>query len=211
MENNIDKDKVTYETWNKLADLYAEKFMNRTNYDETYRRFCDLIPDNPEVLELGCGPGVITRKLLDFCPDCSILATDISPNMILKAQSLIPQVDFEVMDARMINQLTLQFDGIVVGFCIPFFSHEETESFLKSVYHRLNFGGILYLSYVPGSRDQAGYKKGSSGDLTFFNYYENEWIDDVLLKCNFKSIEWYSINFERPDGDEIHRVLLAKK
>lgn len=211
MENEINKDKVTFETWNKLADLYAEKFIPMTHYDETYRQFCALLPENPQLLELGCGPGVITPKLLEYRPDCSILATDISPNMIIKAQSLLPSVHFEVMDARDLHHITMTFDGLVAGFCIPFFSHEETAIFLKHAYERLNPGGVFYVSYVPGSPEQAGFKIGSSGDKTYFNYYENQGIESILLKCGFKDLETYSIAFERPTGEEIHRVIICMK
>lgn len=207
----MDKDKVTFETWNKLADIYAEKFIPMTHYDETYVEFCKLLPENPQILELGCGPGVITPKLLEYRPDSSILATDISPNMILKAQSLLPSIQFQVMDARDIHQISMKFDGIVAGFCIPFFSHEETTLFFEHAFERLNSNGVLYVSYVPGTRDQAGFKTGSSGDQTYFNYYENEWIESVLLKFGFKNTQTFSIAFERPTGEEIHRVLIVNK
>lgn len=211
MENEMDKDKITYETWNKLADIYAEKFIPMTHYDETYLQFCKLLPENPQILELGCGPGVITQKLLEYRPDCSILATDISPNMILKAQGLLPSVHFEVMDARDVSNLTMTFDGLVVGFCIHFFSHEETTLFFEHAYERLNSGGVLYVSYVPGTRDQAGFKTGRSGDQTYFNYYENEWIESTLLKFGFKNIQSFSIAFDRPTGEEIHQIIICNR
>ncbi|KIL98354.1 Biotin synthesis protein BioC [Paramagnetospirillum magnetotacticum MS-1] len=54
-----------------------------------------------KVLELGCGTGLLTRRLDAALPAGShILATDLSPVMIQAAQARLPHISFAVMDAE---------------------------------------------------------------------------------------------------------------
>ena len=79
----MDKHDETFETWNKIASIYQDKFMNLDLYDGTYNYICDSITvTNAKVLEVGCGPGNITKYLLSKRPDFDIFGIDIAPNMI---------------------------------------------------------------------------------------------------------------------------------
>ena len=45
----------THKTWNNIAQLY----------NDVYKSFCDLLlRSDASVLEIGCGPGNITRHIL---------------------------------------------------------------------------------------------------------------------------------------------------
>lgn len=81
----------TAQTWDKIAGLYQDRFMDLTLYNQTYDALCQTLPQNAKLLELGCGPGNITRYLLQMRPDLSILATDTSYNMLeLAKKKTIP-------------------------------------------------------------------------------------------------------------------------
>ena len=55
-------------------------------YDDTYDTFCEEVNiENATILEIGCGPGNITKYLLNKRPDFRIEGVDVSPNMILLA------------------------------------------------------------------------------------------------------------------------------
>ena len=84
----VDTYKETFDTWNKVAKLYQEKFMDLDLYDDTYDTFCAELPiENATILEIGCGPGNITKYLLNKRPDFRIEGIDISPNMIELAKA----------------------------------------------------------------------------------------------------------------------------
>ena len=79
----IEKRTITLESWNKLASIYQDKFMNLDIYNDTYDFFCSAIPgEYPRILEIGCGPGNITRYIQRKRQDFQIDAIDIAPNMI---------------------------------------------------------------------------------------------------------------------------------
>lgn len=63
-KKQMDKYFETFETWNKVASLYEENFMNLEVYNESYDLFCNTVhTPNASILEIGCGPGNITKYL----------------------------------------------------------------------------------------------------------------------------------------------------
>jgi ubiquinone/menaquinone biosynthesis C-methylase UbiE len=90
----VDRYKETFDTWNKVARFYQEKFMDLDLYDDTYDTFCDEVNiENATILEIGCGPGNITKYILNKRPDFIIDGIDISPNMIELAKTNNPTAD----------------------------------------------------------------------------------------------------------------------
>jgi len=209
----MDHYKETFETWNKLASLYEERFMHLTMYNETYDLFCNSIEsENPEILEIGCGPGNITRYLLDKRPDFKIHATDIAPNMIELAKKNNPEATFSIMDCRNIDQIDKKFDGIVCGFCIPFISEEETLKLISDCSNQLKDNGILYLSFVDSDQGETGFKSTSTGERTYFNYHPLTTILTNLRKNSFSQIKAIPVQFKRSESEtEIHTIVVAKK
>ena len=80
--------KETSETWNKVAKIYESSFMDVDLYNESYDYYCNLIPKKEgKILEIGCGPGNITKYFLKHNPKLQITGIDIAPNMILLAKN----------------------------------------------------------------------------------------------------------------------------
>jgi trans-aconitate 2-methyltransferase len=73
--------------------------------DERGRPFVELLARVPAtapstVVDLGCGPGNLTRLLADRWPQARVLGLDSSPEMIATARESAPGVDFQVGDLR---------------------------------------------------------------------------------------------------------------
>lgn len=140
----------TLNTWNKVAQLYQEKFMDLEMYNESYALFCHAIEiSKASILEIGCGPGNITKQLLKLRNNFSIYGIDFSETMIALAQKNNPTAQFEVMDARNILKLNKTYDGIIVGFCLPYLTGEESIQLISDASTLLNKNGILYLIPIP--------------------------------------------------------------
>lgn len=74
------------------------------------------------VLELGCGTGLLTRRLAATLPAGSaILATDLSPAMVAAAGKALPTVSFAVMDAEA-PHVSGPFDLIVSSLAAQWFA-----------------------------------------------------------------------------------------
>lgn len=205
--------KETFETWDKLASLYQEKFMELTLYNTTYDFICSSISkENAEILELGCGPGNITKYLLSKRPDFKILGLDNSPNMINLAKQNNPNANFRVIDVRQIDALTGKFEAIVCGFCLPYLSPSDCEKLILDMESLLNDNGFLYISFVEGDINQAGFEVGSSGYRCYFYYHNLDNLKMQLTNANFTDIHVFKVTYKKSETQtDIHTILTAKK
>ncbi len=203
----------TFNTWNKVAKIYEDKFMKMDLYNETYDFFCQSIKkENANILEIGCGPGNITKYLLNKRPDLNINGIDIAPNMIELAQKNNPAANFSVMDARKIRQFECNFDAIIAGFCIPYFSYSETEQFIIDAKHLLNSNAMIYISFVEGSPSRSGLMTNKNGDSVYFYYHELETLKALLQTNGFEGMHTFKVNFRKSETDtDIHTILIATK
>ena len=208
----MDRYKETFDTWNKIASLYQDKFMELDFYNDTYDFICNSIDKpNAKLLEIGCGPGNITKYLIAKRPDFDLFGIDIAPNMVELARQNNPAAHFAVMDSRQINNLDSKYDGIVCGFCLPYLSQTETNELISNSYNLLSDNGLLYLSFVEGDPDKSDFKAGSGGRVYF--YYHK--LDDITLQLNsfkFGEIKIFKVKYKISETEfDTHTILTAKK
>jgi len=208
----MDRYKETFDTWNNIASLYQDKFMDMDLYNSTYDSICNAVTKSgANLLEIGCGPGNITKYLLSQRPDFDILGIDIAPKMIELAKLNNPTAQFAVMDTRQINKLESTYDAIVAGFCLPYLSPEETGKLISNAGNLLNDHGLIYLSFVEGDPAQSGYKSGSGGRV-YFNFHDLDVLKSQLTREQFGEIEISRVNYKTSETEwDIHTILTAKK
>lgn len=210
MKNQV---KETAETWNKVAKLYEEGFMDLDLYNDSYDLFCDLIKvKNPNVLEIGCGPGNIAKYLLSRRPDFEIHGIDYVPNMITLAQKNNPSAVFTQMNSADISKFNQQFNAIISGFSCPYISKEELTKMIKDSSDLLLDDGIMYLSFVEGDYEDSTYISGSTGDRMFFYYHSLENLEKDFVKYGFKRLELIYKFYQKRDGvKEKHTIIIFQK
>ena len=99
-----DKYKITHDSYNRLAKAYEEKFMENPLYIDSYDDFCRFVTKkNATIFDIACGPGNISKYLLNKRPDYQIFGIDVAPNMIKLAKKNNPTAEFQTMDCRDIN------------------------------------------------------------------------------------------------------------
>lgn len=200
----------TFNTWNNLANIYEDKFMDLDIYNSSYDLFSEYVnkPD-AEILDAGCGPGNISRYLLSVNPGYKISGIDAAENMVELAKKNIPSGNFQVMDIRNILSLNKKFHGITCGFCIPFLDEVAVKKLISDFKFLLNQQGVLYLSFMDKDPSESGYKTGSTGDKTYFHYYRTESLVDYLENSGFRVKDKMDIEYNRGAEPEIHTVLIA--
>ena len=209
----MDRYKETFETWNKVASLYQDKFMDLDLYNDTYDFICDsIIKDNAKILEFGCGPGNITKYLLSKRPDFDIYGIDIAPNMIKLAKKNNPSASFAIMDCRQIDEIKTKYDGIVCGFCLPYLSQTDSQKLITDCYNLLNENGLIYISFVEGDPIKSDFRVSSSGDRTYFYYYNLNDLKTKLSESKFDELNVFKVEYKKSESEiEIHTILTAKK
>ena len=209
----MDRYKETFETWNKIASLYQDKFMDMDLYNDTYDFVCKSITkDRAKILEIGCGPGNITKYLLSERPDFDIFGIDIAPNMIELAKKNNPNANFVIMDSRQIDEIKTSYDGIVCGFCLPYLSPTDSQKFITDCYKLLNENGLFYLSFVEGDPSKSNFQVSSSGDRSYFYFYNLDDMKTQLVENKFEELKIFKVEYKKSETEiDIHTIITAKK
>ena len=204
----------TIQTWDKLAQKYQDKFMDLDIYDGSYDLFCEAVADeNATILEIGSGPGNITKYLLTKHPNYKILATDVAPSMIELAEINNPSATFQVLDARHISQITQKFDAVISGFCMPYLSKEESIQLIKDSHALLNDGGILYLSVIEDDYEKSELQTSSDSQHTMFVFFHQaDYLQEALTNCGFETVHLLRINYPKLNTiADTHLIFIVRK
>ena len=103
--------------------------------------------DGPRrLLEIACGTGRVTVRLLEALPAAEVTATDINPDMLVVARLRVGDsaVRWEQADAERLPYAENSFDAVVCQFGLMFVPDKALA--LREAYRVLRPGGRLYLS-----------------------------------------------------------------
>ena len=192
----------TIETYDAVAVNYENKFMSMDLYDDTYDYFCSLLTKESKVLDVGCGPGNISKYFLKIRPDLKITGIDLSLNMIERAKINNPTAKFIVKDALKINQLVETYHGIVIGFCFPYLSKEDCGNLIKQASQKLEPNGLLYISTMEDDYKKSGYEATSfsDGKEVFVYYHQEAYLRIQLEQNGFEVVKLERKDYPEPDG-----------
>lgn len=210
----MDKNRLAVDLFGRYAQVYQDKYMNQDRYRQGLDIFCDYdILQVGQLLELGCGPGNVTKYLLNKCPALQLLATDLSPEMLKLAQANNPTIRTQLLDCRQIGTLEQQFVGLVAAFVLPYLSPTEARAFISATANRLSVGGVLYLSTMVGPASLSGWQGPSDGsaDRLYMYYHEEEsllqYLAEVRLEVQFSE----RIVIELEQAEPYDFVVVAQK
>lgn len=210
----MDNYEHTIKTWDQLAQRYQDIFMDLKLYDESYDLFCNyLTTQHATILEIGCGPGNITKYLLRKRPDFKIHATDVAPSMIALAKKNNPSASFTLLDCRNISILDNKFNAIVCGFCLPYLAEADFQKLVEDSTLLLEKDGLLYLSTIEGNYENSNYESSSDGlHRVFVYYYDEARITKTLQENNYSVLERIRIPYTKGDGTKsTHLIFIAQK
>lgn len=210
----MNKIQTATEVFDKCAKEYQDRFMDVSLYHESFDVFCKVIAkENPEILELACGPGNITKYLVEKRPDFKILATDVAPSMVELGKANNPTAEFEVMDCRNISQLDKKYDGIMCGFCLPYLSKEEAVQLIGDASKLLQPEGVMYISTMEESQtNKSGPKTSSSGEYTLYmHYHQATYLIDALEENNFEILDLKRQDYPTSDGSKVTDLIIIAR
>lgn len=202
---------LAYNIFNKHAQTYQDKFMDVSLYQNSLDEFLSFIPINTHLLELACGPGNMTKYLLQKRSDLKILATDLAPNMLTLAKANNPTTRFELMDMKDLLNLPQQFEAVMCAFGFPYLTKQEAIQWIADVSKVLKPKGILYISTMEDDNYKSGFKKGSQGDEVFMNYHEASYLTQTIQQNNLKLLKLDRVVTQTDTETVTDLILIAQK
>ncbi len=186
----MDTTEIAVQLFDKHALSYQQRFMDVSLYHDTFNTFLHSIKDaDATVLELTCGPGNVTKYLLDHKPTLQILATDLSPAMVALARANNPAARVDIMDCRNVSSIQQTFDAVMFGFGLPYLCKEDASKLIADVGSLLITGGVFYLSTMEDEYNKSGIQTSSQGDQCYMYFYEENFLVDALLVNRFSIID----------------------
>lgn len=209
---NTTNNQKAVDLFNKLADSYQERFLSVEAYSESFQALLSMLNKNSRVLDVACGPGNISRFLLNERPDLDILGIDLAPNMIEWAKKNNPTATFIVHDAQKIDQLTETFDAVIVGFLFPYFTLTQVREFIEKAGKMLSKDGIIYISTMEDRYENSRFRSSSTGEQLLMHYYEAADLVEILEINRFQTVfekrQLFSTDLPESDTD---LMLIARK
>ncbi|MGB1002925.1 MAG: class I SAM-dependent DNA methyltransferase [Salibacteraceae bacterium] len=184
----MDKLELVRKGFNSGAELYHEKFKNQEEYAELFQTVLNELPQkDSSILDLGCGPGNISKFLLVQNPKLKIVGVDISENMVEIAQKNNPCAKFLVQEALSFLRTCEKFNAIICGFILPYLEKNQMEELIELANKKLTKNGVLFLSTMVGNYSDSKLQSPSSGNgpQIFVHYHEKFHLIELLKKNGF--------------------------
>ena len=199
--------------FNSKAKLYEEKFMDQKMYARSLNHFCATVSNNTRLLEIACGPGNVSKYLLNQNPSLHITGIDVAPNMIEIARKNNPQARYIVHDAKQLNRFHMGYDAVLSAFYAPYLNEEELAHHVSTISELLPSNGHFYLSTMEGERDFSNFFSSSTGDgpEIYIEFYPKDFVQELFLVNGFEIIYLELTDNPNNMGDSLHDLLIIGK
>ena len=126
----------------RMADVLETRGADPRQREMRQTFLADIaFPEGAEVLEVGCGTGVLTRVLAGLPAVGRVVGVDIAESLLDKARELAADIEFEQADARSLPFADERFDVVVFDSTL---SHvPEPERAVREAFRVLRPDGLL--------------------------------------------------------------------
>lgn len=132
--------------WN--STLYDKSYDFVSKYGEGILSYLNPKPSEI-ILDLGCGTGDLTKEI--SLSGANVIGVDSSADMIAKAKSKFPELEFYQMDARELK-FDILFDAVFSNAVLHWIP--EKEIVIKKMYSLLNDNGRIVLEFGGKGNNQ---------------------------------------------------------
>jgi SAM-dependent methyltransferase len=141
--------------------------------------FLALLPPGGSILELGCGAGNHSAKMLEA--GFAVRPTDGSPEMAEAASRRLGRA----VETMLFHELDEQeaYDGVWASACLLHVPKDELEGILGRIHRALKPDGVFYASFKIGAGD------GRDSLGRYYNYPSAEWLRGTYAAAG----EWSSL------------------
>jgi SAM-dependent methyltransferase len=135
-------DEETKLFYNLTAEETAKEWYENYILMPSIEEFVTLLPENPRVLDLGCGAGYESMRLIKA--GAQVVGVDFSEESIRIAKERCPEARFELMDFRQLDGKKLgKFDGVFACASLIHVSQKELPGVFKQLRGVLKRNGFV--------------------------------------------------------------------
>jgi SAM-dependent methyltransferase len=185
---------------------WASSFADQAR-DRMLDEFTARLPSGARVLDLGCGPGVPSTRLL--ADHFDVIGIDISETQLDAARHNVPEASFVHGDLAHVDFPPESFDGVAAFYSISHVPRQEHGALFERVSRWLVPGG-LFLATL-GARDDPGWIGDWLGQPMFFSSHDADINRRLLTAANFDLVIDDVIETPEPEGPVPFLWVLAER
>jgi ubiquinone/menaquinone biosynthesis C-methylase UbiE len=137
-----------------IGERYDDAFPHKSAQIIATQWFVDRLGPGTRVLDIGCGTGVPTARMLTES-GIDVVGIDISAEMLQLARRNVPSARFVAMDALQLDASLGDFDAAVAFFSLLMLRRADIPQVLRRVRGILRPGGYFGVAMVEGDFDYA--------------------------------------------------------
>ncbi|HWQ00989.1 MAG TPA: methyltransferase domain-containing protein [Gaiellaceae bacterium] len=192
------------------ADAFAawQRQIEGSHRLERVEELLALLPERPDILELGSGAGVSSTRML--AARSKLIGVDISAEQVRRARERVPGARFLHDDLTRVSFETGSFDAVVSFYVFNHVPRDELGPQLGRIQSWLRPGGYLLASF--GASDvPAWYGEAIGGLETFFSGYEAPVTLGFVRGAGLEVVRDELETITEPEGDATFLWVLARK
>ncbi|RQX13400.1 hypothetical protein DDE19_26025 [Micromonospora ureilytica] len=141
--------------YDELADNYEQLYPVRQHRArERVNRLNDYVVHAGRALDVGCGPGLVLRALIDA--GFHATGIDVSPRMVEFARLRAATADVRVGDF-LSSEFGAQFDVVIADAFLHLYPHEAAAQIFERLLGALSRPGVISCSTTVSARIDAGF------------------------------------------------------
>lgn len=204
--------RIVEEGYDAMADRFAawQREITGSRRIEWVERLIGLLPERPDVLELGSGAGVMSTRML--AERGRLVGVDVSGEQVRRARERVPGAEFLHADFTELELAQGSFDAVVAFYVVNHVPQDELAPLLGRVARWLRAGG--YLLAVFPARDDRGSTGEWLGVEMFFAGFGRETNrrlveeaglvvvleeDETLVEPGYGEVTWQWLLARKPD------------
>jgi cyclopropane fatty-acyl-phospholipid synthase-like methyltransferase len=161
-------------------------------------KLLSLVPERPDLLEIGCGAGVEPTPTL--AARGRLLGIDISKVQIEHARAAIPDAEFIHGDVTRIDFDPESFDAVVALYVLTHIPSAELPGLLQRISQWLRRGGVLLATFGGRGRHDS-YVDDFLGAPMFFSGLDPETNEQLVQEAGLKILESRSEPTQEPESE----------
>jgi 2-polyprenyl-3-methyl-5-hydroxy-6-metoxy-1,4-benzoquinol methylase len=169
--------------WDKLENQHDRHPANRIRYREIRKILRSISIPKAQILDVGCGSGVLLQNLVRDFPDIQVSGSDISKSAINLAKQKVPKGLFYVNDFAIPKNSeairTEKYDVVLASEVIEHVEYDD--QFLENMARILKPLGYIILTTQSGPRYRM--------DKEVLGHLRHYTIKELISKCEVVGLE----------------------